>query len=271
MPRGGESTRTNDGDARSLSEFQGEWGKTVTIPEVPVGGVHLWRLDLATVDRIRLMQAAHLILNAEESIRAERFLVLSAREEYVAGRSLLRRLLGAAVGKTPGSVVLGSGSHGKPYLLEGSGLEFNVSHSKGVILIAVSRAGAVGVDVEFVDPSMLAGGELLEIADGALLPQEAFQIQQASSEREKLLTFYRFWTRKEAVAKADGRGIGVSLEYSLVEAEGRNGCWVTLREAAEDGRARYFVSSPRVGADHLAAVATLQEPQLLALFDAVDI
>jgi 4'-phosphopantetheinyl transferase len=214
------------------------------------------------------MQEARGVLDAAEWARAERFRVAPARDEFVAARCLLRRLVGSVTGREPAAVGFGIGTHGKPYLLDAAGVEFNVSHSKGVILIGISRAGAVGVDVEAVDGALVPPGELLDLARASLLPEDIVQVEREGSEDGRLQAFCGFWTRKEAVAKADGRGIGVPLAYDFVEAEGRDGCWITLKEAAEDGRDRYFVSSPLIGTGYLAAVATLHEPHNYELFDA---
>jgi Phosphopantetheinyl transferase len=93
------------------------------------------------------------------------------------------------------------GPHGKPYL-NGSPLQFNLSHSGGLALVAVSLT-EVGIDVEAArstfDPVSLAA-RFLSAADAASL--------QALPEPERHDEFLRLWTRKEAALKAIGFGLG---------------------------------------------------------------
>jgi len=244
------------------------WQKTATIPHLPAMGLHLWRLDLADVDRAGLTRDARLVLNASELARAEQFRVDQARDEFVAARLLLRRLLGDASGVHPGAIVFRNGPNGKPYLPATPGLEFNVSHSKGMIFVAISRAGVVGVDVELVDPAFGASGDLLPIARTAFLQEEILQIEREPSELKKLRAFYRFWTRKEAVAKADGRGIAEPLDYSVVETDHESECRVIIKASYGAVEMIYFVQLHAVADDFIAAVATRHSGQPSSPFDA---
>ena len=98
--------------------------------------------------------------------------------------------------------------HGKPGLADkASGIEFNVAHSKGQVLIALSRAGGVGVDIEQENATI----EALELARGTFHADDLVCMEKAA-EAERADLFFRCWTRKEAVAKADGRGLTLPLK-----------------------------------------------------------
>ena len=118
------------------------------------GRVDVWRVNLSPRGAFagdalaRLLDSSYAVLDAEETARAARMRVAGAREEFVVGRGCLRRLLGAQLDAPASEVALVAGEHGKPALQEQRGLDFNVAHSCGMVLIALSRAGAVGVDVE---------------------------------------------------------------------------------------------------------------------------
>ncbi len=94
------------------------------------------------------------------------------------------------------------------------GPDFNISHCKGMVVCALHRSGRVGIDVEAVLP--------LEAFDHRLVftPVECSLIAADASPEAR---FYHFWTRKEAVIKADGRGF--SLSPSTFEAV-RDEVWV---------------------------------------------
>jgi hypothetical protein len=80
---------------------------------------------------------------------------------------------------------------------------FNVAHSQGLVLIALSQAGPVGVDLEYVDPSV----DAIELAETSFAGDEAALVGRAATRAERLDLFYSLWTSKEAIAKADGRGL----------------------------------------------------------------
>jgi 4'-phosphopantetheinyl transferase len=217
------------------------------VPHLGERSVQVWRVRLGQEDASLqemqgLMRQSYAVLTGEERARAARMRTGGAREEFIAGRGCLRRLLGAVLELDPRGVALEAGRHGKLQLRSG-GLGFNVAHSRGVILIALAGSGAVGVDVEYVD----AGVALMDVARAAFHPEDVARVERAATEGERLREFYLCWTRREAVTKADGRGLGVAPE----EFEAADAAEVTL--AAEQ---RYFVRGLEVGGAHVAAVAT---------------
>jgi len=174
---------------------------------VPRNCVQVWRLDLTSGRDRRWLGRAGQILQSHEAERAGRMRAEVAREEFVAGRAALRWLLGRELGCEPRDVALRAGQHGKPGLAdEACGLAFNVAHSKGRVLIALSRAGEVGVDIEQENDAI----EALELARSTFHADDLVCIEHAA-ETERAALFFRCWTRKEAVAKADGRGLSLPM------------------------------------------------------------
>jgi 4'-phosphopantetheinyl transferase len=110
----------------------------------------------------------------------------------------------------PSSLLFTCGPHGKPELagaFTGSGLHFNLAHSAALALVAVTRAGPIGVDVERIRPMPNAG----DMVTRFFSKREAAAFQ-ALSEDQKTEAFFRLWTRKEAWLKATGEGIAGSLD-----------------------------------------------------------
>lgn len=101
--------------------------------------------------------------------------------------------------------------HGKPRLARG-GLEFNLSHSGGLALIAVSQTRPVGVDIEQLRP----GRDFLALAERAFAPDAAAQVREAAPE-ERPPVFYRHWVRHEARLKCLGVGLSGTAPSASVE------------------------------------------------------
>lgn len=99
--------------------------------------------------------------------------------------------------------MLGQRAGGKPYLAAPpSGLEFNLSHSGGLALLAVSHGPAVGIDLERLRPVRDPLRIARRVLPGAITQMLA-ELPQAALSRE----FFRQWTRFEAMQKGLGRGV----------------------------------------------------------------
>ena len=168
--------------------------------------VHVWRTALDVSDEDLARVAA--VLSADERARADRFRVAPARRQFVAARAALRGVLATYLGCAPADVAFRLGPQGKPALtVPGTALHFNLSHSHGVALVAVTRRGEVGVDVEQVRPLTDADA----LAERYFAPAEVATLR-ALPEGERMEGFFNAWTRKEAFLKATGKGISYGVE-----------------------------------------------------------
>jgi 4'-phosphopantetheinyl transferase len=168
--------------------------------------VHVWctRVDASTAV-VASMEAS---LSAPERIRAAKFLHNEAQSRYVFSRGLLRNILATYVGARPEDLTFWSNEFGKPFLDEpfaSSGIYFNVSHSKNLVVIAVAFERQIGVDVEFVRSI----SDVDAIAHRCFTESELQLLNGESS--SKISNFFRCWTRKEAFVKAIGKGLSVPL------------------------------------------------------------
>ena len=80
--------------------------------------------------------------------------------------------------------------------------DFNITHSGGLAACAYDPTGRLGLDAERIQHVPLD-----ELVD-ALSPREEEGIRRAE---DRDTEFCRVWTYKEAVIKADGRGVGIGL------------------------------------------------------------
>jgi 4'-phosphopantetheinyl transferase len=145
------------------------------------------------------------LLSRDERDRAASFRFLRDRSRYVVARGLLRTVLGERLGLDRARIEFAYGEHGKPCLPDHTGLHFNLSHSAGMMALAISEGREVGIDVEAVREDLFAEG----IARRYLPAQVATEIE-GRPEADRSREFFSAWVRQEAYAK--GRGAGLELE-----------------------------------------------------------
>jgi 4'-phosphopantetheinyl transferase len=170
----------------------------------------VWRLPLTPGSVIEAPIRS--VLSRQEQAQADRFHHPEDRVAYAAAHALLRLRLGEVVGQGVESLHFASGPFGKP-ALQGPGPQFNLSHCRSMVCIAVSAQGAVGVDVEPLDRGHEL--DLAALARDVLTPAE--QAQLGAGGGSVPWTFMRLWTLKEAVVKACGTGLSQDLHTLGIE------------------------------------------------------
>ena len=87
-------------------------------------------------------------LPASERERADGIVPPGKRNQFVAGRALVRRVLAARLCVEPHEVPIVTSDTGRPRLAEGTSFDFSTSHAGGLVIVAVARNTRVGVDIE---------------------------------------------------------------------------------------------------------------------------
>jgi 4'-phosphopantetheinyl transferase len=166
--------------------------------------LQIWRIDLPVPPPF--FDTCKCYLSEEETLRAARRKRPEGHQHAVVGRGALRILLGNTANIAPAAVPIATEPNGKP----GTTLDniaFNVSHSGSILLIALTHTGSVGIDVERIDPTM----NFMEVATQSFTPAEVQHLTSISDEPQQRRAFYQLWTQKEAIVKADGRGLLLPL------------------------------------------------------------
>jgi 4'-phosphopantetheinyl transferase len=178
--------------------------------------VLLVRLSLTATDSECRQLAA--LLAAEEQERAGRRLP-DVRRRAVVSRGRLRQLLGRLLALPPQAVPLATNPHGKPILSgrHADSIAFNVSHSGDEGLIAVTRRGPVGIDLEISKPTQDAAWARLMA--GTIFAAAELAHWQTLPEHQAAAAVLDAWVAKEAVFKAAGTGIGDRLRQCLLPRE----------------------------------------------------
>ena len=217
--------------------------------------VHVWRarLDVPAEE----LQARARLLTDDEKARGARYLRPEVGTRFVAGRGLLRRLLGMYLGTDGAEVEFTFNSFGKPALAakhRAGDLRFNVSHSHDWALLAFTRGRELGVDIEGVRPDFATR----EIAQRFFAPSEAERLQLLPV-AARSAAFFQCWTRKEGYIKA--RGEGLSLGLNSFEVAFGPGVEPAVLKAADEANAlfRWFVVDLQA-AQGFAGALVVQRP-----------
>jgi 4'-phosphopantetheinyl transferase len=217
---------------------------------LPEDEVHLWQVDLASVapGEKRWEQ----LLSSDERARAARFHFSRDRQYFTATRALLRTILGSYVDSDPTELVFRYSEKEKPSLSQshsGGPVEFNVSHSGAIALLAFARGRALGVDVEQVRENF----DHEAIARRFFSEEEQRQlVALAPSDRHR--AFFLCWTRKEAYIKAQGTGLSLPLkQFDVSLRPGDLDALLSTRPDSAEA-ARWSLGEVPVAADYVAAL-----------------
>ena len=137
----------------------------------------------------------------EEHARAERFIKPEHQQRFLAARYFLRQVLSEYTGERAVDIRIAFTEQEKPCLADHA-LPFNLSHSGKYAVVGVAREGDLGVDIETRSSLKTA----LQVAPRILGPGE-LEAWEAVDEADKMETFIRYWTIKEAILKAHGDGL----------------------------------------------------------------
>ena len=198
----------NPGTAEPVVAFPSIEGLTTAAHSLPlrlVGRtVHVWGFTLD--GNAAVLKRCRAWLSEEECGRAARFIRQEDQIRYSLAHGSLRAVLARYTGLDPGALRFQAGATGKPVLVDHQGnqheLRFNLSHSRGRMLIAVTQGQDVGIDLEEVREK----AEVDKLAARFYSPFEYQEIMSRSG-LARLQQFYRYWVAKEAVLKGQGVGL----------------------------------------------------------------
>lgn len=190
------------------------WGVVPSDITLPENRIDVWRVSLEQ----RLEQETSLteILAPDENERAKRFKFAIHRSRFIVARGALRQILSNYLGVSADSLAF-QYNNGKPELAgpcKSASLDFNVSHSGELALIAVTQSRSVGIDIEEIRSEV----DCLEVARSFFSKREQAALSALPSEKQRN-AFFACWTRKEAFLKASGMGISVPLSTFSVSIE----------------------------------------------------
>lgn len=235
------------------------WLSPTVQPTLKPGTVHLWRADLqASPEELHCWQQT---LSVDEQQRMSRLVMEQGRQRFVAGRGILRAILGRYLGKAPASLEFIYSEQGKPTLVQTNGvgqrLHFNLSHSGDLGLYALTWDSPLGVDVE----RARSHRDVLKLAQRFFQPAETAAIA-ALPLAQQPLQFVRYWTAKEAYLKATGQGLMGLSEVEVDWSEGESP-QLRLHGQSSDNSTNWWLKPLDLEADCAAAIVVAGGHKLL--------
>ncbi len=106
--------------------------------------IDIWQFSLLDIP-----QGALSLLDYDERERAFRFHFTRHQRRFIVARAMLRNILARYLNQDPRELTLSYQKHGKPFIPHGLQIEFNLSHSKDMALLAVGKTVPLGIDIEY--------------------------------------------------------------------------------------------------------------------------
>ena len=215
-------------------------------PEV----VHVWRAQLD--DSPERVSRFRVHLSDDECDRADRCRTPHPQYQFIITRSILRILLSRYLGILPSQIYFETQPQGKLILgkLSSLPIQFNVSHTRGMALIALTLQHAVGIDVERIDRAI----QDRDIAERYFSARESEHLASLPA-LERAHHFFSYWTCKEAYLKMQGKGIAEGLAHCEMtfDSEHSEVGLLTLNEENRGEECSLYRMS--VGTEHVGAIA----------------
>jgi 4'-phosphopantetheinyl transferase len=172
--------------------------------------IHLWLAYDHQIQDTELLGRYFAILDKEEQLQQKRFQFEKHRHQYLITRAMVRCVLSLYDNVIkPDEWRFEKTMYGKPFIRNTKmkiPLQFNLSHSEGIILLAITNGQEVGVDVE----CLLRHSPAQAIAKNLFSPVEIAQLT-ALPKKYQRNRFFELWTLKEAYIKACGMGLSIPL------------------------------------------------------------
>jgi 4'-phosphopantetheinyl transferase len=182
------------------------WTQPSSPAQFPIGRVDIWKVQL---DQLETLGSQSGNLSSDEIARANRYHFEKDKDRFARCRSVLRSILSDYLGIPGAEIRFEYLKGGKPRVVVGQnpgGLQFNVSHSAKVALIAVGSEHQLGVDIEKIRGDV----DDVELAERFFSVRERNELR-ALPNHLRLAGFFACWTRKEAFLKATGDGLSFPL------------------------------------------------------------
>ncbi len=187
-------------------------------------------------------------------MQQQRFLFEKDRHRYLITRTLIRTVLSRYACARPEEWGFGNNEYGRPEITRPeilrNTISFNISHTDDLIICAITRQRAIGVDVESTDRR--ASG-LDQLANRFFAPQECAALSRVPT-ADRHEHFFHYWTLKEAYIKARGMGLSIPLDRFSFAMVGDDALELSIDAGLADSASRWQCWLLKPTPRHLVAV-----------------
>lgn len=216
-------------------------------------GVDVWLAFYDEIDDTALLERFSTLLSVEERRQEARFHFADDRKRYRVTRALLRTTLSRYAPVAPEGWSFATNAYGRPHIASAHGdvadISFNLSHTRGLIALAVTRGQAVGIDVENLAVREVSTG----IADRFFSPIEVEELAATPPPRQQD-RFFEYWTFKESYIKARGMGLSIPLDKFSFRFPHEAAVQFAVHPELGDDAARWNFAQYRPAPDYLLAL-----------------
>lgn len=192
---------------------------------------HVWVAFPEAISDTRILDGYRQLLSSAEVERLAEIGLERVRNEYLVTRALVRTTLSRYMAVRPEDWEFETSAGGRPEIARpsGTGLRFNLSHTRGVVACLVTEGIDAGVDVENMERSL----DIQGLAERRFAAVEAVELDACPADG-KQKHFFGLWTLKEAYLKARGHGITRPLRSMVFSLAGDEGLGARLDPPLED-------------------------------------
>ncbi len=222
--------------------------------------IDVWLAYYHEIADPRLHEQYRALLTEEERGKEFRFYFPDDQRRYLVTRAMVRTVLSRYQHVAPTDWRFANNHYGRPAISNLSpdecGLCFNISHTKGLIALAVTHRRELGVDVENLRTREVS----LDIADRFFAPPEVEELATVPPDRQQD-RFFEYWTFKESYIKARGMGLSIPLGQFSFHYPHERAVNIAIDPALGDDANRWSFWQYRPSAEHLMAVCAERRPE----------
>ena len=227
------------------------------VPVTNRHGIDVWLTYYDEIVDDRQIASLRLLLNAAEVDQERRFYFAEDRKRYLVTRAMVRTLLSRYAPVEPEQWTFSTNDYGRPRIAEeitssqplARDLFFNISHTRGLIALAITRARDLGVDVENIASRHVS----LDVARAYFSPNEVEDLFRAPPDLQQD-RFFEYWTFKESYIKARGMGLSLPLDRFSFQFPHQDSVRISIDPDLEDDAERWSFWQYRPTPDYLMAI-----------------
>jgi len=218
------------------------------------GEIHIWS---ATIDERFGKLLAQSYLSVNEKRNAARFDHDIDTYLFSIRHNLLRIILGDYLNCHPSIIKFNSNHYQKPHIaFPNTLIQFNISYSSNRFVVAFCQQHTIGIDIELIRhiddiPQMITDYFTKEESDWI----------NSQPDNLRLPSFFRIWSRKEALVKAIGKGLTIDLKKNNVLSD----------ETIVNGESMWYLKMLNLFDDCAGAIAVNTSKVTLSYYNTTDL